>query len=56
MLRIRFPHWILGGIMISTAIAFAALAIYAAYERGQRKMAERELRELLERISVMEAK
>ena len=56
MLRIRFPHWVLGGIMLFAAMAFAAVAIYAAYERGQRKMAERELRELRERISVMEAK
>ena len=56
MLRIRFPHWVLGGIMIFAAMAFAAVVIYAAYERGQRKMAERELRELRERMSVLEAK
>lgn len=56
MLRIRFPHWILAGLMFFAGAAFAAVAIYAAYERGQRKMAERELHELRERISVMEAK
>ena len=56
MLRIRFPHWILGGIMIFVAMAFAAVVIYAAYERGKRQMAQRELHELRERISVMEAK
>ncbi len=56
MLRIRFPHWILAGLMLFAAAAFAVVVIYAAYERGQRKMAERELRELRERISVMEAR
>ena len=56
MLRIRFPHWILGGILIVAAVGFALIAIYAAYERGQRKMAERELRELREKVSAMEAK
>ena len=56
MLRIRFPHWILAGLMFFAAAAFAAVTIYAAYERGQRKMAERELHELCERLSVMEVK
>jgi len=56
MLRIRFPHWILGGILIVAAVGFALIVIYAAYERGQRKMAERELRELREKVSAMEAK
>ena len=56
MLRIRFPHWILAGLMLFAAAAFAVVVIYAAYERGQRMMAERELRELRERISILEAK
>ena len=56
MLRIRFPHWVVAGLMLVAAVAFAAVSIYAAYERGQRKMAERELGELRERISAMEAK
>ena len=56
MLRIRFPHWILAGLMLFAAAAFAAVAIYAAYERGQRKMAERELRDLRERMSAVEAR
>ncbi len=56
MLRIRFPHWILGGILLVAAVGFALIAIYAAYERGQRKMAEREVRELRARISAMEVK
>ena len=38
------------------AAAFAAVTIYAAYERGQRKMAERELHELRERLSVLGVK
>jgi serine/threonine protein kinase len=56
MLRIRFPHWILAGIMLFAAAAFAAVAVYAAYERGQRKMAERELVELRERMSAKESR
>ena len=56
MLRIRFPHWLLAGIMFLAAVAFAAVAVYAAYERGQRKMAERELRTLREKVSAIEAR
>ena len=56
MLRIRFPHWLLAGIMLFAAVAFAAVAVYAAYELGQRKMAERELRTLRERVSAVEAR
>ena len=56
MLRIRFPHWLLAGIMLLAAVAFAAVAVYAAYERGQRKMAERELRTLREKVSAIEAR
>ncbi len=56
MLRIRFPHRVLACIVLVLALALMAVALFAAFERGQRKAAERELRALRDRISVMEAK
>jgi len=43
LLRVRFPHWLLGGILVVVAIAFVALALLAAYEHGRRRMAEQEV-------------
>ena len=45
-LRIRFPHWIIGSVMIVAAIAFLALALLASYEHGRLRMAEREIERL----------
>ncbi len=48
--RIRFPHWIIGSTMIVAVLAFLALALFAAHERGRRQAAERELERLTTRI------
>ena len=46
ILRIRFPHWVIGSIMIVAGLAFVALALLAAYEHGRRCAAERQLEQL----------
>ena len=42
-LRIRFPHWLLGGIVLAVCVACLSLALLAVYEHGQRRSVEREL-------------
>ena len=42
-LRIRFPHWLLGGIVLAVCVACLLLALLAVYEHGQRRSVEREL-------------
>ena len=42
-LRIRFPHWLLGGIVLAICVACLPLALLAVYEHGQRRSVEREL-------------
>lgn len=44
--RIRFPHWIIGSAMIIAVVAYAGLALFAAYQHGKLKMAEREIERL----------
>ena len=46
ILRIRFPHWVIGSIMVVAGMAFVALALLAAYEHGRRCAAERQLEQL----------
>lgn len=43
ILRIRFPHWMIGCIMLVSGLAFVALALLAAHEHGRRCAAERQL-------------
>ena len=42
-LRIRFPHWLLGGIVLAICLACLMFALLAVYEHGQRRSAERAL-------------
>lgn len=44
--RIRFPHWIIGSAMIIAVVAYAGLVLFAAYQHGKLKMAEREIERL----------
>ena len=45
-LRIRFPHWIIGSVMVIAVVAYVGLAMFAAYQHGKLKMAEREIERL----------
>ena len=45
-LRIRFPHWLLGGIMLALCLACLMFALLAVYEHGQRRSVERELEQV----------
>lgn len=48
ILRIRFPHWVIGSILIVAGLAFVALALLAAYEHGRRRMAEQQLERIVD--------
>ena len=41
--RIRFPHWIIGSVMVIAFVAYIGLAMFASYQHGKLKMAEREI-------------
>ena len=45
-LRIRFPHWLLGGIVLAICLACLLFALLAVYEHGQRRSVEREMEQL----------
>jgi len=49
-LRIRFPHWLLGGIVLAVCVACLLLALLAVYEHGQRRSVERELDQMRRQI------
>lgn len=49
-LRIRFPHWLLGGIVLAVCIACLLFALLAVYEHGQRRNAERRLEQLIHQM------
>lgn len=53
-LRIRFPHWIIGGAMIFAVIAYIGLMMVVAYQHGKLKMAEREIERLNQVIKVVQ--
>ena len=45
-LRIRFPHWLLGCIVLTICLAGLLFALLAVYEHGQRRSVQRELEQL----------
>ena len=45
-LRIRFPHWLLGCIVLTICLACLLFALLAVYEHGQRRSVQRELEQL----------
>jgi len=48
ILRVRFPHWVLFGILFLAGLAFVALALLAASEHGRRRTAEKQLYKFME--------
>ena len=46
ILRIRFPHWVLGSIIVFNVLAFVVLALFLAYERGRWFVVERKLEKI----------
>lgn len=45
-LRIRFPHWLIGCVLLATMGALLLAVLLAVYEHGRRQAAEREVRRL----------
>lgn len=45
-LRVRFPHWVIGSVMIVAVVAFLVLSFFLAYEHGQLQLAWQEVERL----------